>query len=224
VFREAHRLILELVGAGKVTGLRLDHPDGLHNPAQYFRALQRDRFLQCVQARLANGRDPAREAEAALAEAAAWFDHTCLADPRRSPCRPLYLIAEKILARGERLPSEWAVHGTTGYDLLNLMNGLFVDKESEKLLTAAYADFTGQRTPFSDLVYESKRLILQVSMSSELNVLGHALDRLAERNRHSRDFTLNSLTEALREVIANFPVYRTYIDGRGAEVALQDRA
>jgi (1->4)-alpha-D-glucan 1-alpha-D-glucosylmutase len=224
VFREAHRLVLELVGAGKVTGLRLDHPDGLHNPAQYFRALQRDRFLQCVQARLAKGRDPAGEAEGALVEAAVWFDDTCLANPRRSPCRPLYLIAEKILARGERLPNEWAVHGTTGYDLLNLVNGLFVDKESEKLLTAAYADFTGQRTPFSDLVYESKRLILHVSMSSELNVLGHALDRLAERNRHSRDFTLNSLTEALREVIANFPVYRTYIDGREAEVGLQDRA
>lgn len=224
VFREAHRLVLELVGAGKVTGLRLDHPDGLHNPAQYFRALQRERFLQCVRVRLADDRDAAGTAEAALADAAAWFDDTCLPDPRRPPCRPLYLIAEKILARGERLPGEWAVHGTTGYDLLNLVNGLFVDKESEKLLTAAYADFTGQRTPFPDLVYESKKLILRVSMSSELNVLGHTLERLAERNRHSRDFTLNSLTDALREVIASFPVYRTYIDGRAGEVALQDRA
>jgi (1->4)-alpha-D-glucan 1-alpha-D-glucosylmutase len=224
VFREAHRLVLALVAAGKVTGLRLDHPDGLYHPAQYFRALQRDRYFQCVQARLAGGQEASPGNEAGLAEAARWFEDTCLANPRSSPCRPLYLIAEKILARGERLPGEWAVHGTTGYDLLNLINGLFVDKASEKLLTAAYGDFTGQRTPFSDLVYESKRLILQVSMSSELNVLGHALDRLAERNRHSRDFTLNSLTEALREVIANFPVYRTYIDGREAEVALQDRA
>jgi (1->4)-alpha-D-glucan 1-alpha-D-glucosylmutase len=197
VFRETHRLILRLIEEGKVTGVRLDHPDGLFDPPRYFLRLQQERLAQAVHARTP--------------------------DPRRSG-RPLYVVVEKILGRGERLPGGWPVHGTTGYEFLNLVGGLFVDQRNEKAMTAAYAAFTGQGAPFADIVYESKKLIVRVSMSSELNVLGHALDRLAERNRHSRDFTRNSLTEALREVIACFPVYRTYIDGADPEVSLQDRA
>ena len=225
VFQETHRLILRLVGEGKVTGLRIDHPDGLYDPRRYFLALQRERLAQVVRARLR--RDPTMaepDREAAVGWAAAQFEATCQADPARPACRPLYLVAEKILGKGERLPPAWAIHGTTGYEFLNLVGGLFVDGGNEKAMSAAYAAFTGQRLPFGDLVYESKHLIMRVSMSSELNVLGHHLSRLAERNRYSRDFTLNSLTHALREVIACFPVYRTYIDGRSPQVALQDRA
>ncbi len=225
VFQEAHRLILRLVEEGKVTGLRIDHPDGLFDPPRYFLALQRERFAQVVRARLARG--PAMAAadrEAAVAQAGTTFEATCWAEPERAGCRPLYLAAEKILGKGERLPAHWAIHGTTGYEFLNLVGGLFVDGANEKAATAAYTAFTGQRTPFADLGYESKQFIMQVSMSSELNVMGHALSRLAERNRSSRDFTLKGLTHALREVIACFPVYRTYIDGRGPEIALQDRA
>jgi (1->4)-alpha-D-glucan 1-alpha-D-glucosylmutase len=226
VFRETHRLILRLLEEGKVTGLRLDHPDGLFDPPRYFLALQRERFAQMVRARLVPG-TAARawpDRETAVAQEVEQFTTTCQVDPAWPGCRPLYLLAEKILAKGERLPTQWAIHGTTGYEFLGLVNGLFVDSANEKAMTAAYTAFTGQRTAFADLVYESKHLILRVSMSSELNVLGHALDRLSERNRYSRDFTLNSLTHALREVIACFPVYRTYIDGRGSEVTLQDRA
>jgi (1->4)-alpha-D-glucan 1-alpha-D-glucosylmutase len=225
VFRETHRLILRLVDEGKVTGLRLDHPDGLFHPPRYFRALQRERSAQVVRARLLPGAAMVwPDREAAVARVLEQLDATCEEDPSRPACRPLYLLAEKILAKGERLPTHWAIHGTTGYEFLNLVGGLFVDSRNEKAMTAAYTAFTGQRTSFADLVYECKQLILQVSMSSELNVLGHALSRLAERNRYSRDFTLNSLTHALREVIACFPVYRTYIDGRPAGMALQDRA
>ncbi|HSB80140.1 MAG TPA: malto-oligosyltrehalose synthase [Candidatus Methylomirabilis sp.] len=225
VFRAAHQLIFRLVEEGKVTGLRLDHPDGLFDPPQYFHALQRERFAQVLRARpLSEGAGGRLDRETLVARGVAQFDSTCQPDPTRSGCRPLYLLAEKILARGERLPLQWAIHGTTGYEFLNISEGLFVDSGNEKAMTAAYTVFTGQRKPFADLVYESKQLILQVSMSSELNVLGHTLDRLSERSRYSRDFTLNSLTHALQEVIACFPVYRTYIDGRGSEVALQDRA
>jgi (1->4)-alpha-D-glucan 1-alpha-D-glucosylmutase len=225
VFRETHRLILRLVEEGKVTGLRLDHPDGLFDPPRYFLALQQERFAQVVRARLLPGAAAVwPDREAAVTREVARFETTCQADPRRPGCRPLYLLAEKILGRGERLPAQWAIHGTTGYEFLNLTSGLFVDSGNEKAMTAAYSAFTGQRTPYTDLVYESKQLIMRVSMSSELNVLGHALDRLSERNRYSRDFTLNSFTHALREVIACFPVYRTYIDGRSPEVTLQDRA
>ena len=225
VFRETHRLILRLVAEGKVTGIRLDHPDGLFDPPAYFRALQRERALQALQAAPASAEtEPASDRPTAMIQAGEAFDRHCRPDPSQPGCRPLYLLAEKILAKGERLPSHWAIHGTTGYEFLNAVDGLFVEAANERAMTAAYVAFTGQRTPYTDLAYESKQLIMQVSMSSELNVLGHALDRLSERNRHSRDFTLNSLTHALREVITCFPVYRTYIDGRSPEVSLQDRA
>jgi len=226
VFAETHRLILRLVAEGAVTGLRIDHPDGLFDPPRYFLALQRERLAQLVRARLDAGppiSEPDREDEVARAVAA--FEARVVgADPGTPGCRPLYVVAEKILGRGERLPADWVVHGTTGYEFLNLVGGLFVDGRHEKAMTAAYAAFTGQRTPFADLCYAAKQLIMEVSMSSELYVLGHALSRLAERNRYSRDFTLNILTHALKEVIACFPVYRTYIHGRGQDVSLQDRA
>jgi (1->4)-alpha-D-glucan 1-alpha-D-glucosylmutase len=225
VFRETHRLILRLVAEGKVTGIRLDHPDGLSDPPQYFFALQRERAVQVLQAS-EGGASPELpwDSKGETGTSGEAFERHCRPEPTQPGCRPLYLLAEKILAKGERLPTHWAIHGTTGYEFLNLVNGLFVDSKNERAMSAAYSAFGGQRTSFADLVYESKQIIMRVSMSSELNVLGHALDRLSERNRHSRDFTLNSLTDALREVVACFPVYRTYIDGRSAQVSLQDRA
>jgi len=225
VFQETHRLILRLVEEGKVTGLRIDHPDGLFDPRRYFMALQRARFAQGVRARLlCEGTPTEAELEAAVARAADAFQAACEAEPSRAGCRPLYVVAEKILARGERLPTRWTMYGTTGYEFLNLVGGLFVEGANARAMTAAYTAFTDQRTSYVDLVYASKQLIMEVAMSSELSVLGHALSRLASRNRYSRDFTLKSLTDALREVIACFPVYRTYIDPGDLEVALQDRA
>jgi (1->4)-alpha-D-glucan 1-alpha-D-glucosylmutase len=217
VFAEAHRLIFELVEAGKVTGLRIDHPDGLYDPRGYFFALQRERLDQYLRA---GGSGDAL----AAARLAAAFASTCSVEPRQPGCRPLYVVAEKILAKGERLPARWAVHGTTGYEFLNVVGGLFVDTASVRALTAIYTAFSGQRQSWSDLVYQSKQLIMGASMSSELSVLGHALSRLAERHRYSRDFTLASLTHALTEVIACFPLYRTYITAEDDEIALQDRA
>lgn len=219
VFREAHRLVLDLVADGRVTGLRIDHPDGLYDPPGYFLALQREAFLRRLR-RTPGGADPDAETET-LARA---FEARCGADPGQPGCRPLYVVAEKILARGERLSPRWAIYGTTGYEFLNLVSGLFVDRRHEAAMTRTYRAFTGQRTPYPDLVYQAKQLVMDASMASELAVLGHALSRLAERNRYARDFTLSSLTHALKEVIACFPVYRTYIDGRDPEVALQDRA
>jgi (1->4)-alpha-D-glucan 1-alpha-D-glucosylmutase len=128
---------------------------------------------------------------------------------------PLYLVVEKILGRGERLPDEWPVFGTTGYEFLNTLNGLFVDSSSARAFDLIYERFVRHRGSFRDLVYECKKLILDVSMSSELSVLGHQLDRISERNRWSRDFTLSSLIDAIREIIACFPVYRTYISESG---------
>jgi (1->4)-alpha-D-glucan 1-alpha-D-glucosylmutase len=90
-------------------------------------------------------------------------------------------------------------------------------------MDAAYARFVPRAPEFEELVYEKKKLILRSALASELNVLGHLLDRLSERNRGSRDFTLGSLTDALREIIACFPVYRTYIDARSGRVSERDQ-
>src|SRR5439155_685443 len=78
--------------------------------------------------------------------------------------------------------------------------------------------------PMADLSYAAKRLIMQVSMAAEIIQLGQRLDHISERNRLSRDFTLASLVRAIREVIAAFPVYRTYVGDDGAEPSARDRA
>nr|MBA3273635.1 malto-oligosyltrehalose synthase [Chthoniobacterales bacterium] len=123
----------------------------------------------------------------------------------------LYVLAEKILAMDESLPRDWAVHGTTGYDFLAQVNAFFVDPAGEADMTRVYQDFTGDDTPFEELAYENKRLILRIALASELHMLAHRFDRLAQRDRRWRDVTLNALIEALAEVIACFGVYRTYI-------------
>ncbi len=129
--------------------------------------------------------------------------------------QPLYLVVEKILARQEWLNAEWPVEGSTGYAYLALLNGLWVEEKNLSEIDLIYRAFCGRRRPERDVVYNAKRLITATSMASELNVLAHELNRLSERNRRSRDFTLDSLQEALREVVACFPVYRTYISERG---------
>jgi (1->4)-alpha-D-glucan 1-alpha-D-glucosylmutase len=180
VFRSSHQLILQLVKEGAVTGLRIDHVDGLYDPSSYLWQLQTWAKTELVP----------RDGEAE---------------------RPLFLVVEKILTKEETLPVQWPVYGTTGYDFLTLVNGLFVDGSHEQDFNRLYASFIGNRVSFEDLAYESKQLIMRASMSSEINVLGHQLNRLSEMNRRFRDFTLNSLIHAIREIIACFPVYRTYV-------------
>ncbi len=136
--------------------------------------------------------------------------------------RRLYLVVEKILGLDESLPS-WPVEGTTGYEFLVRVNGLFVHAHNERAVNEAFERFTRLRAPFREFAYRSKQLILRMSMASELQVLAHGLNRFSERNRHFRDFTLNLLVYAMREIIASFPVYRTYVNGREADVTAHDR-
>jgi (1->4)-alpha-D-glucan 1-alpha-D-glucosylmutase len=126
--------------------------------------------------------------------------------------RPFYAVCEKILMKGEQLPQEWPVFGSTGYDFATQVNGVLVETENAKAFDRIYSRFLGHDTDFTELVYQKKKLVMQVSLSGELNMLGHHLNTLSERDRLTRDFTLNSLTRALSEVIALFPVYRTYVD------------
>ncbi|MGE5892663.1 MAG: malto-oligosyltrehalose synthase, partial [bacterium] len=204
VFRETHRLVFELIGSGKVTGLRVDHPDGLYNPVEYFHRLQRGCFIQQIISSGQGSLDVSPERNRELAEL---YDRVALADPAY---KPFYIVGEKILTKGERMPEDWPIFSTTGYVFLNSVNGIFIDGTSAKPFDNIYEKFIRSKVNFQDVVYEKKKLVMQVAMSSEVNALGHYLNDISEKNRHTRDFTLNSLTRAIVEVIAVFPVYRTY--------------
>lgn len=130
----------------------------------------------------------------------------------RAP-RPFYLVLEKILARHESLRSDWPVEGTTGYEFTNLVLGLFVDPDAEEAFTRAYQEFVGNTRPFADMVRDCKLLIMENEMASELNVLARDAARVARQNPRTADFTRNILQRALKEIVACFPVYRTYVDG-----------
>jgi (1->4)-alpha-D-glucan 1-alpha-D-glucosylmutase len=124
---------------------------------------------------------------------------------------PLYVVAEKILGPDEPLPEWWLIAGTSGYDFLNCVGRLFVNPSGLEELSKVYLRFTDQHVDFHEVAFQSKLLILRVAMSSELQLLAYRLNRISNRHRRSRDFTLNTLGIALREILACFPVYRTYI-------------
>ena len=214
VFAATHALVLDLVEQGHITGIRLDHPDGLFDPTAYFESLAaaiRERVAVKAVAGEASGDDAAHQRDA----------------PSQSHQPPLYTLVEKILGRGEQLRESWPVHGTTGYNALNTINGLFVHPERLRLLRRLYRQFTGYRRSTADTEYTAKRLMMRTAMASELNVLARALNRISETDRRYRDFTLNGLRRALMEVIACFPVYRTYVSAQGAtdeDVAVVDTA
>ncbi len=204
VFLAVHKYVLQLFAEGKVTGFRVDHIDGLYDPAEYLNR------LQSVCAALQKGLDASQLCSD-------FFNgddssETPLLDGKALPC---YVVVEKILEAEERLPTTWSANGTSGYDFGPLVNGLFVDPLGERPCTETYQRFTKSVVKFADLVYESKKLIMQVALASELNGLAHQLNNLSEKNRYSCDFTLNLLRHALREIIACFPVYRTYITEKG---------
>lgn len=123
---------------------------------------------------------------------------------------PLFVVVEKILGPNEPLPETWPVAGTTGYDFTNQLNGIFVYPRGFDSVERHYKKFVDEQRSFATIARECKRLIVRSSMSSELQMLAHRLNRISEQHRKSRDFTLNSLRYALREVLACFPVYRTY--------------
>ncbi|GAB4527508.1 MAG: malto-oligosyltrehalose synthase [Anaerolineae bacterium] len=203
VFTAVHQKIVDLLGEGHITGLRIDHPDGLWGPSAYFQALQESYMA----ARLRH-KHPELTPEDANEAVKAWFEARAAQD-NHTP--PLYVVAEKILSETEPLPLEWAVDGTTGYDFLTAVNGLLVDVTSESALSEAYHDFIGYPVDFREMVYNAKHLIMDQSLASEIRSLSRQLERITEVNRRYRDFTLNGLTQAIREVIASLSIYRTYI-------------
>lgn len=223
VFEKTHRLILQLFDEDLIDGLRIDHADGLYAPADYLWQLQKRRYLQICQKEYAAWCQIAPETsmiadwEQVATALEQEFEKAREVGTDNTLLRSMYLIVEKILETRESLRGDWPVHGTSGYEFLNMVNGLFVKSDSEKSFEALYRRFVGQRTDFDELSYQCKRLIMRVSMAGELNLLGHQLDRISEQNRRSRDFTLNGLTHAIREIVACFPVYRTYTTTAGVQ-------
>lgn len=180
VLATTHRLIRQLVASGVVNGLRIDHPDGLFDPFNYYRDLQK-----------------------MISEAL---------DEHGNPSdKPTYLLVEKILASHENLPADWPIAGTTGYEVAHLLNGVFVFSPSERSLSQLYKGFIGHEQNFDELLYHCKKLIIRSTLASELTVLANLASGIAQNDRYTRDFTNYGLRAALAEVVACFPVYRTYI-------------
>lgn len=178
VFQDTHRLVLEWVRSG-VDGLRVDHPDGLRDPEQYFRDLK-------------------------AAAADAW------------------VVAEKILEPGENLRESWEVAGTTGYDFLNRVGGLFVDPRGEEPLTRFYGEFTSETAAYPDVAIEKKQQVLRDILRSDVNRLTAMFMDICEQHREHRDYTRHEIHHAIRELVANFPVYRTYVRAEAGQVAPED--
>jgi (1->4)-alpha-D-glucan 1-alpha-D-glucosylmutase len=209
VFTAVHEITFRLLKKGCVTGLRIDHVDGLLDPEKYLRDLQRACAAVLKRSRTsstdANGSSGDGSRGAAKNE------------------RPFYVVVEKILGHDELLRTDWPIYGTTGYEFLNLLNGVFVDTQNGQAFHELYRNFTGTSENLGKILYDAKKLILKIAMSSELHVLARRLDHISEQHRWSRDFTLNSLQDALSEVIASFPVYRSYIRRRLTSVSADDR-
>jgi len=208
VFAATHKLMRRLLAEGLVSGVRIDHCDGLLNPRQYLVRLQM--LYAASQCGGPEPQLPLAENGIELEVQQLFGQHNWVGE---SP--PLFTVVEKILEPGEVLPSEWPVDGTTGYEFGALVNGLFIQKRSEKAFTQIYQRFIGQAIDPRELVYYCKKLIMNTALSSEVNVLMHILDEISSCNRRARDFTRKALGDAIRETIACFPVYRSYIDERG---------
>lgn len=180
VFHETHELISQWLKSGAVTGLRIDHPDGLWDPKQYLQRLQTE-------------------------------------------SHPSYVVVEKILSGDEPLPRDWPVEGTTGYDFLNRVNGLFVQSSDAHVFSEIYREFTGKETDFAAVAYRGRKNILERAFASELNALAGCLRYLAAHSRSGCDFTWSELHRALEEIIAAFSVYRSYVTENG-HISAQDGA
>lgn len=191
VFSESHQLLFDLITDGKITGLRVDHIDGLRDPAEYLRRLQR-KFLKALQSN------------------------------KKAPEIPLYVTVEKILAENERLPSRWSAFGTTGYDFSRDVGSLYIDSVHKDAIINSYKRFTGCAKDFKQVAYESKKKIIERYMRQEINRLSSRLWGISRRTKAYRAITLESIRIALEEVVANFPVYRTYLSPRSKAISFQD--
>ena len=178
VFEASHGLLVDLARDGRITGLRIDHIDGLYDPQEYLERLQKT-LAQATDAPA--GQDP------------------------------YFVVVEKILEHQENLPASWPVAGTTGYDFLTMVDGLFVDQQGLRRVREIYTRFCGYTVNLGDVVYDKKKLIMASLFGGEVENLGYYLALLGAQDRSARDISRKDLVRALFELTACLPVYRTYI-------------
>ncbi len=198
VFDAAHVKVRDLFASGAVTGLRIDHIDGLFAPRRYLRRLQ----------------DTLRPLLPEVSTDST--DSTDTKDQSAEPTRDAWVVVEKILAAHESIREDWAVSGTTGYDFCAQVNGVLIDPSGERAFRRLYKRITGAEVSFDDITYASRKQVMDAELSAELYVLANELERLTEQDWRTRDFTLTLIRDALRELVACFPVYRTYVNALGA--------
>jgi (1->4)-alpha-D-glucan 1-alpha-D-glucosylmutase len=185
-FDAIHRLVKRLIADGRLQGLRLDHIDGLRDPAQYFQRLRR----------------LIREAQGGG--------------------EPFYMVIEKILGEHEKLHRFAGVHGTTGYEWLNVISQLLVDGEGLEPLDEIWRQVSNMSPKLEPVVLQAKRRVLETMLTSEFTVLTRLLARIAGGHYSTRDFSADSLRQALELYVLHFPVYRTYLTPAGPSA--HDRA
>ena len=180
VFDATHKRILEWLATGGIDGVRVDHPDGLRDPQQYFQRLR-----------------------------------------ERAP--DAWIVAEKILQPGEALRESWPIEGTTGYDFLNLCNGLMAHGEGLRELTEIYKGFTGAEADFAEIAHDKRIGVEQEALGSDVNRLASQFVEICEKNRDRRDYTRAEIRRAIREVAACFSIYRTYVVPDRDQITDEDR-
>jgi (1->4)-alpha-D-glucan 1-alpha-D-glucosylmutase len=180
VFEAVHAEVFRLYEEGLIDGVRVDHIDGLVQPGDYCTKL-RERL------RLLN-KDR----------------------PPNSPNERAYIVVEKILARDEKLPGEWQTNGTTGYDFMDEVSALLHDQAGEPSLRELWQRVSGRAGDFATEEEAARRQILRRSFSAQRDAAVQSLFALAASDLGTRDIPRAALTRCLTEILAHFPVYRTY--------------
>jgi (1->4)-alpha-D-glucan 1-alpha-D-glucosylmutase len=186
-FNAAHRLVRKLIAEGKLQGLRLDHIDGLRDPAQYFQRL-----------------------------------HRLIRDAQGKAGRTFYVVVEKILGEHETLRPFTAVHGTTGYEVLNTITRVLIGGKGLEPLDETWRQISNMSPSLAPVLMQAKRRVLETLLTSEFTVLARLLGRIAAGHYSTRDFSADSLRQALELYVLHFPIYRTYLTQAGASA--DDRA
>src|SRR5712671_3849245 len=186
-FDAIHRLVKKLIAEGKLQGLRLDHIDGLRDPAQYFQRLRR-----------------------------------LIRDAQEKDAKPFYMVVEKILGEHEKLHPFTGVHGTTGYEWLNAITKVLVDGNGLDPLDEVWRQISNMSPRLGPVLNAAKRRVLETLLTSEFTVLTRLLARIAAGHYSTRDFSADSLRQALELYVLHFPIYRTYLTSAGASA--HDRA
>ena len=201
VFKEAHALILNLVASQKIDGLRVDHIDGLYKPSDYLARLQKSCQRKLSISKKGNApKSPS----------------STKADNQKT----FYVIVEKILAEGENIPKSWRTYGTTGYEFLCDLNGIFIDLSNSSKFDHIYSNFVPRQKTFERTVESCRRNIIDSSMNSELSDLTNLLSDIV-KDLHTKNYTSKEdMRAAIREVAVCFPIYRTY---SSSQVSVADR-